>query len=243
MFDRLQYERDKELWISLLRENDSLRNIGLELVNQSNKLRYAYVWTWLGLPVIQMPEDLIKTQEVIFKVKPDIIIETGVAWGGSLLFYASILKSLGHGKVIGIDLTIPSHNREAIINSPCSEFIDLIEGSSIDNGTYERVLRLIPEDSKVMLILDSNHTHNHVIAELELWSNLVSRESYIVVCDTIVEFIDSPSDRIRPWGKGDNPLTALNKFLENNSRFTMENEMNDKSLISFHPFGFLKAIS
>jgi cephalosporin hydroxylase len=210
-------------------------------VNQSNLRKYAYVWNWMGLPVIQMPEDLIKVQEIIYESKPDVIIETGVAWGGSLLFYASILNSIGKGKVIGIDITIPDHNRNAIMNSKGNEFITLIEGSSISREIYNEVSELVEENSNVLLILDSHHTHDHVLAELELWSPLVKNGNYIIVCDTIVEYIDAPEDRVRDWSKGNNPATAVSTFVSRNSRFEADFEYNNKSIASFHPGGFLKS--
>lgn len=243
MFIRSEFEREKEILVDGISKNLNLKKLGNTFVNESNLSKYAYVWTWLGLPVIQMPEDLLKTQEIIFESQPDFIIETGVAWGGSLVFSASILKATGKGKVIGIDKTIPSHNREAIQMSPCSDIIDLYEGSSSDVYIRNKIMSQIPRNSKVMLVLDSHHTQQHVLAELRLWSVLVSKGNYIIVCDTSVEFMDSPPDRIRPWGKGDNPMTAVNVFLAENKRFSNESEYNEKALTTFHPNGVLKAIS
>lgn len=242
MFDRVSFDIERSELLVKLGIDTQLKQEGYALVNQSNLKKYAYVWNWMGLPVIQMPEDLMKVQEIIFETKPDVIIETGVAWGGSLLFYASVLKSLNNGKVIGIDITIPEHNRKIILDSVGGEFLTLIEGSSVSEEVFNRVQALIPEGAKVLLILDSHHTSDHVMAELELWSPLVTKGNYIVVCDTIVEFIEAPADRVRPWGKGDNPLTASRRFLASNNRFTIENEFNRKSLTSFHPEGFLLAI-
>ena len=241
MFIRDEFDKEREKLIDHLHLDLNLRDQGVAFVNNSNFDKYAYVWNWMGLPVIQMPEDLIKVQEIIFETKPDFIIETGVAWGGSLLFYASVLNSLGNGKVIGIDLTIPDHNRKAIMESNGSELITLIEGSSVSMGIFEEVKMLIPENSRVLLILDSHHTHDHVLAELEIWSTLVRAENYIVVCDTIVEYIDAPRDRVRAWGKGNNPATAVNAFISKNSRFETDNQYNKKSINSFHPGGFLRA--
>lgn len=243
MFNRDDFDKERIQLIKELEQDISLKSQGINLVNLSNHMKYAYVWNWFGLPIIQMPEDVMKVQEVIFETKPDYIIETGVAWGGSLLFYASILESIGHGQIIGIDITIPEHNRDIIMSSPGSNRIKLLEGSSTSEDIFMKVTKSLPTNSKVLLILDSNHTSEHVTAELNLWSPLVTSGSYIIVCDTIVEFIDAPADRVRPWGKGNNPYTSVLKFLDDNERFTTENEYNRKSLTSFHPDGFLLAIN
>ena len=243
MFDREAFDQDKSALIQHLGLDEELQSLALDFVNRSNKVRYAYVWNWFGLPIIQMPEDIVKVQEIIFEYKPDVIIETGIAWGGSLLLYASVLKALGKGRVIGIDLKLPDSNREAILKSPFSELIDLVEGSSVDLGVMNKVKESIAADQKIMLILDSHHTYQHVIEELNLWSPMIKSGGYILVCDTIVETIDSPEDRVRDWGKGNNPMTALDEFLENNSRFVMDQRFNDKALVSFHPHGVLRAIS
>ena len=242
MFDRNSFDLEKEELINALASNTGIQKLANTFVNESNKLKYAYVWNWMGLPIIQMPEDIIKVQEVIFETKPDFIIETGIAWGGSLLFYSSVLESIGSGEIIGIDITIPKHNRDTILSSPGNSRITLIEGSSTPTEVFDQVSKMIPRGSKVLLILDSHHTDSHVNAELNLWSPLVLQGNYIIICDTIVEFIDSPEDRIRPWGKGDNPFTASRKFIMGNRRFTPENVYNKKSLTGFHQEGFLLAI-
>lgn len=243
MFDREAFDQDKSVIIKHLGANENLQNLALDFVNRSNKVRYAYVWNWFGLPIIQMPEDIVKVQEIIFDSKPDVIIETGIAWGGSLLLYASVLKALGKGRVIGIDLKVPDSNQKAILESPFSDVIDLIEGSSTDVNVISRVKETLAVGQNIMLILDSHHTHQHVLDELNLWSPLIKSGGYILVCDTIVEYIDSPEDRIRDWSKGNNPMTALNEFLRTNSRFVIDIDYNNKSLVSFHPHGVLRAIS
>ena len=243
MFNRKDFDNERSWLIDSLEENTSLKDQGIDFVNSSNHKKYAYVWNWLGLPVIQMPEDLIKVQEIIFETKPDFVIETGVAWGGSLLFYASILNSIGHGEVIGIDITIPEHNRQNIMKSIGNERINLIEGSSVSEDVVSEIKSIVPKGSNVLLILDSHHTHDHVTAELDLWSPLVTAGNYIVVCDTIVEYIEAPADRVREWGKGNNPATAVSQFLSKNSRFSGKNEYNKKSITSFHPGGFLQALN
>lgn len=243
MFDRNLFELEKEQLISEISSTKEIQKLGNTFVNESNKLKYAYIWNWMGLPIIQMPEDIIKVQEVIFETKPDFVIETGVAWGGSLLFYSSVLETIGKGHVIGIDVTIPQHNRNVIMGSPGHARITLIEGSSTSVEVFDQVFNLVPPNSKVLLILDSHHTYSHVLDELTLWSSLVTKGNYIIVCDTIVEFIDAPADRVRPWGKGNNPHTALKEFLVENPRFTSDNVYNKKSLTGFHQEGFLLALN
>jgi cephalosporin hydroxylase len=242
MFDREKFELEKELIVDNLDTNNSIRELALNFVNESNKEKYAYIWNWFGLPIIQMPEDKVKVQEIIFASKPDLIIETGVAWGGSLLLNASVLSATGKGRVIGIDLTIPKHNRKAIMESPLSHLITLVEGSSTDIHLVASISDSIPQNSNVMLILDSHHTADHVIRELELWSPIVKNGNFIVVCDTIVEFIEAPADRPREWSKGNSPMTAVLHFLGQNPRFEGSDIYNKKNQTGFHPGGVLQAI-
>lgn len=242
MFIRKDFELERHTILENLDTSKNIRDMSTNFVNESNKLKYAYVWNWLGLPIIQMPEDIVKIQEVIFEYKPDVIIETGIAWGGSLLLNATIMSTYNEqGAVIGIDVTIPEHNRNAILKSALSKYITMIEGSSTDPKIKDGVSRLIHAESKVLLILDSHHTSAHVLEELRLWSDLVSKDGYIVVCDTIVDFIDPPIDRPRPWSSGNSPMTAVNTFLKENPRFSGNIEFNRKAFLSFHPHGVLKA--
>jgi cephalosporin hydroxylase len=195
----------------------------------------------MDLPIIQMPEDIVLTQELLWKLKPDYVIELGIAWGGSLAMYAAFMELSGKGQVIGIDITIPKHNAEAIMSCPVSSRISLIEGSSIDKDLFKRVASKIPKNSTVMMVLDSNHTHEHVYEELNLWSPLVQAGSYIIVSDTIVEHIPAQEHRPRPWGPGNNPYTAVIKFLDENPRFTSKNSYSDRAIASFNPAGYIQA--
>jgi cephalosporin hydroxylase len=181
--------------------------------------KYVYSFTWLGRPIIQLPDDMMRMPELIFQVKPTVIIETGIAHGGSLIYYASLLKMMGKGRVIGIDVDIREHNREAIETHPLSHRIELIQGSSIDKKVVEQAKSHIKSGDRVMVILDSNHTHDHVLEELRLYSSFVTKDCYLAVMDTVVE--DMPEDYFsdRPWGKGDNPKTAVHEFLKTNNRF------------------------
>jgi cephalosporin hydroxylase len=196
----------------------------------------------MGLPIIQMPEDIALTQEIMWETKPDFVIEAGIAWGGSLALYAAFQELQGFGQVIGIDVTIPAHNREAIMSTPVSHRISLIEGSSSDPDVFDKISSQIPTGSNVLLVLDSNHTHDHVLAELKLWSPLLQNGNFIIVSDTIVEVIPEQKHRPRPWGPGNNPMTGMQEFLKSNDGFTSSNVYSDRAIVSFNPSGYLKCI-
>ena len=194
--------------------------------------------------MIQLPMDAIAMQEIIWSVKPDLIIETGVAHGGSVIMSASMLQLIGKGDVIGIDIDIRTHNRIAIETHPLASRIKLIEGSSIDTNTVEKVKQLAAEKTKILVFLDSNHTHEHVLAELNAYGPLVSVDSYVVVFDTFVE--DLPDDyewTDRPWGKGNNPRTAVWEWIQKNKNFSIDKSIEDKLLITSAPDGFLRRTS
>jgi cephalosporin hydroxylase len=215
-----------------------------ELFVESCRYRYSYNFTWLGRPIIQFPEDMIAIQEIIWKTKPDLIVETGVAHGGSLIFWASLLELIGgDGRVVGVDIDIRAHNRAAIEAHPMSRRIDLIQGSSTSEEVLAEVRRRAAERSRVMVILDSNHSHDHVLKELRLYSPLVKPGAYLVVCDTVVE--DMPADMFadRPWGPGDSPKTAVREFLKATTRFEVDPEYEHKLLLSVCPEGYLKCVA
>lgn len=206
--------------------------------------RYAYNFTWLGRPVIQFPQDMMAIQELIWSIKPDVVIETGVAHGGSILFSASMLELVGgEGYVIGIDIDIRKHNRTEIEAHPLSRRVRLIEGSSVDDAVVSQVRKMVGEGKKVLVILDSNHTHEHVLRELELFSPFVGEGSYLVVYDTLIE--DMPLDLVgdRPWGPGNNPKTAVWEFLETNKRFKIDKDLEAKLSITVAPDGYLVCIA
>lgn len=209
---------------------------------ESNKARYSYSFTWMGRPIIQYPQDMIAMQEIIWEVKPDLIIETGIAHGGSLIFYASLLELIGKGEVLGIDIDIREHNRRAIENHPMYKRIKMIEGSSISQEIIEQVKTYAAGKKIILVSLDSNHTHEHVAKELEFYAPFVSLNSYLVAFDTIVEYL--PNDYVpgKPWSVGDNPKTAVDEFLKTNDNFKIDTAMDNKLLISVTPGGYLKRI-
>jgi len=220
-----------------------LQSAANDLFVRSCDYRYSYNFSWMGRPIIQYPQDMIAMQEIIWTVKPDLIIETGIAHGGSLVFYASILELLGgEGSVLGIDIDIRSHNRKAIEEHPMFRRIQMIEGSSIDDDVVARVADLAKGCRTVLVVLDSNHTHEHVLRELQLYAPLVTKDSYLTVFDTVVEDMPKSSFPDRPWGPGDNPKTAVWEFLRNNDEFEIDKEIEGKLLLTVAPDGYLRRV-
>lgn len=221
--------------------SEDIRDLSLKWILETASYQYVYNFRWLGLPVIQFPQDLIALQEIIWETKPDLIVETGVARGGSVIFYASMLQLLGgNGTVLGIDIDIRSQNREAVEGHQLSSRVNLIEGSSTDRETIDRVQAHCAGAEKVMVVLDSNHTHEHVLNELKFYSPFVTPGCYLAVLDTIVD--DMPVDAFpnRPWGPGDNPKTAVREFLTTTDRFEVDRDLENKLLISVAPGGYLR---
>ena len=225
------------------KDNKKLTNSAQIFTLESIQANYSYNFSWLGRPIIQYPQDVLAMQEIIWQVKPDLIIETGIAHGGSLIFYASILELLGNnGQVLGIDIDIREHNRVEIEKHPMFKRITMIEGSSIDKNIARQVHAFTKDKKHIMVVLDSMHTHDHVLAELEAYAPLVSPGSYCVVFDTIIE--DMPADMFpdRPWGPRNNPKTAVWEYLKNHSEFEIDKKIQHKLLITVAPDGFLKRI-
>ena len=227
-------------------DNKDIQDAWQLLHKQLVKVKYVYNFTWFGLPILQVPQDLQAKQELIWKVKPDIIIETGVAAGGSLMFSATMLTTLEScglitdGKVIGIEINLYPQNLNAIINHPLSKKIILVQASSVDNETIARVSELA-KSKRVMVFLDSNHTHEHVLAELKAYAPLVSIGSYIIVEDTGIEDLPLGTTDDRPWGRGNNPKTAVWEFLRENSNFEID-DIYKKLIMTGNPSGYLKRI-
>ncbi len=183
--------------------------------------KYSYTFSWMGRPIIQLPEDMVRTQEVLHRVQPDVIVETGVAHGGSLVYYASLCKVLGRGRVIGVDIEIRPHNRKAIEEHPLASYISLIEGGSTDPGTVAQVQSRIQPGERVLVLLDSNHTRDHVLAELEAYHRLVSPGSYIVATDGIMRDL-TQAPRGNPEWSWDNPTEAAAEFARSHPEFVLE---------------------
>jgi cephalosporin hydroxylase len=209
--------------------------------------KYVYSFAWLGRPIIQLPEDMIRIQEVIYNVKPDLIVETGVAHGGSLIFYATLCKAMEKGRVIGIDIEIRKHNRKAIEEHFLFPYITLLEGSSVDDNILESIKGTIKPEEKVFVILDSNHSYDHVYKELEKYSQIISVGSYIVATDGIMEYLVGAPRSANDW-KTNNPKKAAEDFVKNNSNFIIEepvfpfNEGLIAERVTYWPSAFIKRL-
>lgn len=200
--------------------------------------KLSYEVTWLGIPIIQLPEDIVMMQELIWKLRPDVIVESGVAHGGALILYASLLQLIGRGKVVGVDVEIRKYNRLAIESHPMSSRITLVEGSSTDPATVEQVRASIRPDDRVLVLLDSNHTAEHVLAELELYGPMVTPGSYVVVFDEVMTQVhDAPNGN--PSWVTDNPLTAVDAFLETHKDFTRDRAY-ERLLVTYCRGGYLR---
>jgi cephalosporin hydroxylase len=244
--DREEFEAEKQHLIKEMGRDGALFESAVQLLLKADKYKYSYLWSWMGVPIIQRPADIIALQEVIWETKPDIIVETGVARGGSMVFFASMLALLGNdsAKVIGVDIDIRAHNRSTIIEHPMAGYIELVEGSSIADGTIEQVRSCIPTNASVMVVLDSNHAHDHVLVELERYSALVTPNQCLVVADTILGFIppkQTPTYYSQILAHGNEPLSALTQFLRDNDMFE-EHPINGKMIMSSSPRGFLRRL-
>ena len=253
-----QFKLDGAKEIAVQGNDTALAALSLEWTKSANARKYSYHFESLGRPIIQYPQDMVAMQELIWSVRPDLIIEMGVAHGGSLVMSAAALALLDYvdaveagqsldpkasgRKVLGVDIDIRSHNREAIEAHPMAHMIELIEGSSIEPEIISQVHEVAKNYESVLVCLDSNHTHDHVLAELEAYAPLTSVGSYCVVFDTVIE--DLPDDMFpdRPWGVGDNPKTAVWEYLKSHPEFEIDKSIDHKLLISVAPDGYLKRL-
>jgi len=238
----LEFEKRNNQFIKMMNNDKSLSNTTRDWFDNAFKYEYSYHFSWLGRPIIQFPQDIVAIQELIWKVKPDLIIESGIARGGSLILSASILELIGKGKVIGIDIDIRKHNRIEIEKHKLFKRIIMIEGSSLSKRVVNEVYSLAKDADKIMVLLDSKHTHDHVLQELNLYSPLIKKGSYLIVFDTMVEDMPKGFFANRPWDKGNNPKTAVWEFLKKNKRFKIDKNFEKKLLITSCPDGFLKCI-
>ena len=219
--------------------NDTeFQNLSKEWMRRSCDRKYSYQFDWLGVPIIQMPTDIVIFQEIVWKTRPDLIIETGVARGGSINFWASIQNLCDiSGEVLGIDIDIRDHAKAAINKSKFRDQITLIEGDSTAESVVEQVEKIVNNHKNVMLILDSNHTHSHVLKELEIYTKFVSPGGYILVLDTNIEYLPTPNDR--PWHPGNNPMTAVIEFMNGKEKqFTRDSFYESRSLLTVAPQGY-----
>lgn len=226
---------------------ENLHRLSNEWLIKSAEKKYSYNFSWLGRPIIQYPQDMIAMQELVWEVKPDLIIETGIAHGGSLIFFSSMLELVaactgGEGEVLGIDIDIRAHNRKAIEEHPMYKRISMIQGSSVAPEIIAQVKEKAKGKKRILVCLDSNHTHAHVLAELEAYAPLTAVGSYCVVFDTVIEDMPEGFFPDRSWGPGDNPKTAVWEYLKTHPEFEIDKSIDNKLLISVAPDGYLKRI-
>lgn len=246
-----QYQRFKQeggAEIAAQGADEPLVEATRDWMNRANARKYSYHFEWMGRPIIQYPQDVFAMQELIWSVQPDLIIETGIAHGGSLIFMASMLELnavCGGPKdatVLGIDIDIRAHNRAAIEAHPMARRISMIQGSSVAPEVVAQAKAAATEKTRVLVSLDSNHTHAHVLSELEAYAPMTSVGSYCVVFDTVIEDMPASMFPDRPWGPGNNPKTALFEYLKNHSEFEIDRSIDHKLLISVAPHGYLKRV-
>ena len=220
----------------------SLKKKANNILFQADKYRWIHQTKWLGEPILNLPQDVFAIQELIWETKPDYIIEIGVAWGGSVLFNSMMLDYIKGKKIIGVDVFIPNNLKKRLnSHKKLSKKFELIQGDSLSDKTIDKVKKIIKNSKKVMVILDSHHTHEHVLKELQLYSKFVPKNNYLICCDTIINFLPNQKHRKRPWGPTNNPFTALKEFLSENNRFQIDQEIESKLLFSCNPSGYLKA--
>lgn len=256
MNDSIEFELRNREQIKKQGNSQKLNLLSSEWFEESVKTEYTYHFEWLGLPIIQMPQDLLAMQKIIWDTKPDLIIEMGVARGGSIIFYASLLKMLKIGEpeknchVLGVDIDIREHNKESILSHPMSDIVTLFEGSSIDAVTIEYVKNFAAQFEKVLVVLDSNHTHEHVLEELKAFSPLVSVGSYCVVFDTVIDQLSNENFVNKQWDNTANPKTAVHEFLrsiENDNsirlEFEIDRDIQSTLMLTVAPDGYLKRLA
>jgi len=237
------FELDCKKRIDAMSKDSEFTELSKRWAVKSQAYKYNQHFRWLGRPIIQFPQDVVAMQEIIWKVKPDVIVETGIARGGTLIFHASMLELLGNGgEAIGVDIALRKHNRDAIKKHPLAKRTRIINGSSIDPAIVAQVYEHVG-DRKAIVFLDSNHSHSHVLQELTMYNKLVKKGSYLVVSDTFIEDFPSGAFPNRPWDVGNNPATAVEEFMKANRRFTNDKEVVDRLGITASRTGYLKCIS
>jgi cephalosporin hydroxylase len=244
--DRAEFKAHKRAQAIALGADRGLFDKAAEVVVAADAYDYPYQWSWMGVPIIQFPADVMATQEVIFSTRPDVIIESGVARGGSVLFMASMLELIGSGMVIGIDIDIRPHNRASIEDNAMAKRIRLIEGPSTASETVAQVKAEIPDGASVMVVLDSDHSYEHVLAELRAYAPLVTVGQYLVVADTLLgrlEQSQTPTRRSKVLFKGNEPLAALETYLRETDRFEADPAINGKLIVASSPGGYLKCVA
>jgi cephalosporin hydroxylase len=261
MDDHLEFKQQCSEDIAKQGEDIALKKKGMDWLIHAADTNYSHHFEWLGRPIIQLPQDIVGTQQILWNVQPDLIIETGIARGGSMILYASLLELIAqcggplHAKVLGVDIDIRDHNKEAILTHPMSKRIEMIQGSSVSSETIAEVRKFAANYKRILVCLDSNHTHDHVVEELKLYAPLVSQGSYCIVFDTAIEDMPKGWYKGRPWGPGNNAKTAVHQFLrelENDKKiaadgkplnFEIDKTIENQLLITVAPDGYLKRVA
>jgi cephalosporin hydroxylase len=238
--DRAEFEATKRTMATRMAADAGLAERAHELRAAADAHDWSYQWSWLGLPIIQMPPDVLVLQELIWEHRPQVVVETGVARGGSVILSSSILQLIGEGTVVAVDIDIRPHNREAIETHPLGHRVRLVEGSSTEAATFEQVVALVGDAERVMVVLDSNHTHDHVLDELRLYAPLVTPGQFLIVADTGLDDIPAVDHRRRPWGPGNSPRSALQAYLRETDGFVEDRFVNDKLLVTASAGGYLR---
>lgn len=244
-----RFEREVRARIAANAHDEALRAASQAWIELADAAEYEYNFSWMGRPIIQYPQDIVALQEIIWRTRPEVIVETGIARGGTTLFYASMLRLLGLGprgeprRLVSIDIEIRAHNRAAIEAHPMFDpgLVTLLEGSSIDPAIVAQV-HALAAGHDVLVCLDANHAHAHVLEELRRYAPLVGKGGYIVVFDTSIATIAAGGYPGRPWGPGDNPLTAVQAFLAEDRRFVVDQGIEDQLMITSAPGGFLRCV-
>jgi len=238
-----EFKHERSSAIHKMSQDEELKKKSLDWMIHADKYKYTYNFSWLGRPIIKFPNDIVLMQEIIWDVKPDLIIETGIAHGGSIIFSASMLELIGgDGHVVAVDIDIRKHNRDEIEQHPLYKRITMFEGSSVSDDIIHKIEKIAEYKKTILVFLDSLHTHEHVLKELEIYANFVTVGSYIVLPDTLIEFFPKGYYSNRPWDVGNSPMTALREFLSRNDNFIVDGDKSNKLMITEAFDGFLKRI-
>ena len=241
MYTREEFEQFRIKSAAEMAADQELQSAALDVLVRADQHSWIHQTSWMGEPILQIPQDMFALQEIIYRTRPQFIIEVGVAWGGSLLFYATLMEILGGERILGIDLYIPDDLRERLYaKGRLTDRITLINGSSLAAATFNQIQDIIGDSREVMVVLDSNHTHEHVLQELRWYAPLIGLGHYLICGDTIIEQLPLQTHRPRPWGPGNNPKTAIDQFLRETDRFEVDKAIEHKLLFTCNPGGYLQ---
>jgi len=241
VYTRNSFERMRVKCAEKMSKDKRLYKEALGVLTKADHYNWIHQTSWMGEPILQLPQDMFALQEIIYNTRPDYIIEVGVAWGGALLFYSTLMEALGGKKIIGVDIFIPPDLKKRLFSyGRLSKRIVLINGSSLEDKTIKKISKILRRSKKVLVVLDSNHTHDHVLNELRLYSRFLGKGCYLVCGDTIIEDMPEQKHRPRPWGPGNNPKTAVWQFLKENKCFEIDKRIENKLLFTCNPGGYLR---